>query len=66
MSQMKTLTRKDYFMTSYIVVTTVAVVMGLITLSLIKVWISTSNNPDNLCPYRKPLKARPLPFLVNQ
>ncbi|HFO0273270.1 MULTISPECIES: YnaM/YnfT family protein [Enterobacter] len=47
MSQMKTLTRKDYFMTSYIVVTTVAVVMGLITLSLIKVWISTSNNPDN-------------------
>ncbi|MGE2346688.1 YnaM/YnfT family protein [Enterobacter asburiae] len=25
-----------------------AVVMGLITLSLIKVWISTSNNPDNL------------------
>ncbi|WP_423250778.1 YnaM/YnfT family protein [Enterobacter asburiae] len=21
--------------------------MGLITLSLIKVWISTSNNPDN-------------------
>ncbi|WP_374114836.1 YnaM/YnfT family protein [Enterobacter asburiae] len=32
----------------YIVVTTVAVVMGLITLSLIKVWISTSNNPDNL------------------
>ncbi|EOH3176429.1 TPA: YnaM/YnfT family protein [Enterobacter chengduensis] len=22
--------------------------MGLITLSLIKVWISTSNNPDNL------------------
>ncbi|EOZ8456706.1 YnaM/YnfT family protein [Enterobacter asburiae] len=48
MSQMKTLIRKDYFMTSYIVVTTVAVVMGLITLSLIKVWISTSNNPDNL------------------
>ncbi|WP_374206926.1 YnaM/YnfT family protein [Enterobacter chengduensis] len=28
--------------------TTVAAVMGLITLSLIKVWISTSNNPDNL------------------
>ncbi|HID8831711.1 TPA: YnaM/YnfT family protein, partial [Enterobacter chengduensis] len=27
---------------------TVAAVMGLITLSLIKVWISTSNNPDNL------------------
>ncbi|WP_407364016.1 hypothetical protein U3C44_11825 [Enterobacter asburiae] len=22
--------------------------MGLITLSLIKVWVSTSNNPDNL------------------
>ncbi|WP_420485034.1 YnaM/YnfT family protein [Enterobacter asburiae] len=48
MSQMKTLTRKYSFMTSFIIVTTVAVVMGLITLSLIKVWISTSNNPDNL------------------
>ncbi|HGW4609731.1 MULTISPECIES: YnaM/YnfT family protein [Enterobacter cloacae complex] len=48
MSRMKTLIRKDYFMTSYIIVTTVAAVMGLITLSLIKVWISTSNNPDNL------------------
>ncbi|WP_353620398.1 MULTISPECIES: YnaM/YnfT family protein [Enterobacteriaceae] len=35
-------------MSSYIIVTSVAVVMGLIMLSLIKVWISTSNNPDNL------------------
>jgi hypothetical protein len=34
-------------MTAFIITSTVAVVLGLMILSLIKVGISTSNNPDN-------------------
>ncbi|EPZ8354589.1 YnaM/YnfT family protein [Enterobacter hormaechei] len=34
-------------MTAFIITSTVAVVIGLMILSLIKVGISTSNNPDN-------------------
>ncbi|EOT7492261.1 YnaM/YnfT family protein [Enterobacter hormaechei] len=34
-------------MTAFLITSTVAVVLGLMILSLIKVGISTSNNPDN-------------------
>ncbi|EOI5905436.1 MULTISPECIES: YnaM/YnfT family protein [Enterobacter] len=34
-------------MTAFIITSIVAVVLGLMILSLIKVGISTSNNPDN-------------------
>ncbi|ENY0882361.1 YnaM/YnfT family protein [Enterobacter hormaechei] len=34
-------------MTAFIITSTVAVVLGLMIFSLIKIGISTSNNPDN-------------------
>ncbi|WP_430393469.1 YnaM/YnfT family protein [Enterobacter mori] len=34
-------------MTALIITSTVAIVLGLMILSLVKIGISTSNNPDN-------------------
>lgn len=41
------LKKQGGFMTTFITLSTISLVIGVMILSLIKVWISTSNNPDN-------------------